>query len=288
MHFSFEYPFTFFLLFILFCFFRCKREYCKIYFAKTNFLPRTLLSKDYLPLIIAALFITALASPFTYLAFAKSGKKGRDLVLAIDASGSMGGDFGQRSKFDTLIDLARTFIQHRYDDNIGVVVFGTFAYPASPITYDTKALQFLLNYLELSIAGNNTAIGDAIMEAVKMLKKSDAKEKVIVLFTDGYHNSGSISPKQAVEEAKKIKAKIYTVGIGDEFDKKLLERIAKETEGESFSAKDEKALAAVMERIDELEKSPLRSGVYIDKHTLFPWMGTLLVGLLLLDIRRKI
>ncbi len=288
MHLRFEYPIAFLLLAALFCFVRCKREHYKIYFAKSSFLPRTFLARDYLPLLIAATFVLAIASPFSYASFVQSAKKGRDLVIAIDASGSMGGEFGERSKFATLIDLARSFIKRRYDDNIGVVVFGTFAYTAAPITYDTKALDFLFDYLEVSIAGNNTAIGDAIMQAVRMLKKSGAKEKVIVLFTDGYHNSGNVSPKDAVAAAKRIGAKIYTVGIGEEFDAKLLRRIAKETGGESFSAKDAKALTEVMERIDALEKSPLRSGVYLDKKLLFPWIGALLAGMLLLDIRRSI
>jgi len=143
MHLSFEYPIAFLLLAALFCFVRCKREHYKIYFAKSSFLPRTFLARDYLPLLIAATFVLAIASPFSYASFAKSTKKGRDLVIAIDASGSMGGEFGDKSKFATLIDLARSFIKRRYDDNIGVVVFGTFAYTAAPITYDTKALDFL-------------------------------------------------------------------------------------------------------------------------------------------------
>ena len=285
MHIAFEYPAAFFLAALLFCFFRCKRENLKIYFAKTSLLPRSWRKKEFLPIIISLLFISALASPFSYSAFAQNDKRGRDLVIAIDASGSMSGEFGERSKFEVVKSLVKKFLQNRFDDNVGVVVFGSFAYPASPITYDIKALFFILDFLEVSIAGNNTAIGEAIDEAVKLLKKGDAKEKVIVLFTDGYHNSGKISPRKAVEEAKKIGAKIFTVGIGQEYDKKLLERITKETGGKSFGAKNPKALQEVLSQIDALQKSPLRSGVYLDKKPLFVLVLLVLVVLLAWQIR---
>ena len=285
MHIAFEYPAAFFLVVVLICFFRCKRENLKIYFAKLSLLSTSWKKKELLPLFTASLFILALASPFSYSSFAQNDKRGRDLVIAIDASGSMSGEFGDKSKFEVVKELVKQFLQKRFDDNVGVVVFGSFAYPASPITYDIKALFFILDYLEVSIAGNNTAIGEAIDEAVKLLKKGDAKKKAIVLFTDGYHNSGKISPKEAVARAKKIGAVIYTVGIGEEYDKKLLERIAKDTGGKSFGAKDPKALQEVLNQIDSLQASPLRSGVYLDKKPLFVFVLLLLVGLLGWQIR---
>ena len=286
MHFAFAYPIAFLLLALLLCFVRCKREPLTIYFAKSAFLPSSLLQREYLPLVIGALFILFLAGPFSYSSFSQSAKKGRDLVVAIDASGSMEGEFGKESKFATLIKLLRHFLHKRYDDNVGVVVFGSFAYPASGITYDIKALDFILNYLEVGLAGNNTAIGDALMQAVTLLKKSNAKEKVIILFSDGHHNSGSFSPKEGVEAAKKIGARIYTVGIGNEYDKKLLTMIAKSSGAKSFGAKSPEDLAAVFKEIDTLESSPLRSGIYIDQNYLFFSFGVVLVALLLWQIKR--
>ncbi len=286
MHFAFAYSVAFLLLALLVCFVRCKREPLKIYFAKTSFLPSSLLQKEYLPLLISALFVFFLAGPFTYSSFAESAKKGRDLVVAIDASGSMEGEFGKESKFATLMKLLRHFLHKRFDDNVGIVVFGSFAYPASGITYDIRALDFILDYLEVGLAGNNTAIGDALMQAVQLLKKNNAKEKVILLFSDGHHNSGTYSPKEGVEAAKKIGARIYTVGIGNEYDKKLLETIAKSSGGKSFAAKSPEDLAAVFKEIDALESSPLRSGIYVNQRYLFFSFGVMLVALLLWQIKR--
>ncbi|BCD68898.1 VWA domain-containing protein [Nitratiruptor sp. YY09-18] len=286
MHVAFLYPPAFVLLVLLVCFVRCKREQLRIYFARTDLLPPSFIRRDLLPLFIAFLFVLALAGPIGYSSMGVSDHKGRDLVIAIDASGSMGGDFGKESKFDTLKKMVRAFLTHRYDDNVGIVAFGTFAYPAAPITFDLRALQFVLNYLDLSLAGNNTAIGDAIMQAVKMLKKSHAKKKAILLFTDGMQNSGRVSIKQAVAAAKKIGAKIYTVGIGDEYDAKLLERIAKESGGKSFSAKDPDALKEVLSDIDKLEASKLRSKNYIDMQPLFLGVIAFLALMLLYQIKR--
>ena len=289
MNVSFDYPLFFIFLILLICFYRCKREYLKIYFSKTSLLPKKFIGKkNFLPISIFLLFILALSSPFSYDALLQNPKKGRDLVIALDASGSMGSEMGGKSKFDLLLDLVKKFLQTRYDDNVGFVVFGSFAYPASPITYDIKALQFILDYLEISIAGNSTAIGEAIKTSVDLLKKSDAKEKVIILFTDGYHNSGYISPKDALKEAKKIGAKIYTIGIGEDFDKNLLKRIAKESGGKSFSAKDEEDLKEIIKEIQKLEKSPIRAGFYQNKKALFEYVLAVLSLLLLVEIKRKI
>ena len=269
MHLAFLYPAAFVLLGLLLCFVRCKKEQLEIYFARSDLLPAGWLRTDLVPLLVGALFVLALAGPIGYKALDTSHRKGRDLVIAMDASGSMGGDFGEASKFETLKEMVQRFISHRYDDNIGIVAFGTFAYPAAPITYDLQALRFVLRYVDLSLAGNNTAIGDALMEAVRMLQKSEGKSKVIVLFTDGMQNSGSVSIKRAVAAAKKLGVRIYTVGIGDTYDKKLLERIARESGGRSFGAKDSASLQEILAAIDRLEASPLRSGRYLDKWPLF-------------------
>ncbi len=246
------------------------------------------MSGDLLPLLTASLLVVALAAPFSYRSLAQDTRKGRDLMLVLDASGSMEFEMDGKSKFDTLLEVARNFLQKRFDDNVGIVVFGSFAYTAAPITYDLKALGFILHYLQPSIAGNATAIGDALWEAIKDLKKSKAKEKVIVLITDGHHNYGTHSPKEAVEWAKKEKIRIYTIGIGKEFDKALLERIAKESGGRSFAAKSKEDLQNIFDQIDSLEPSPLRSGIYEDKRALFWIPLTLALLLVLYRIRRLV
>ncbi len=181
----------------------------------------------------------------------------------------MGFDMDGKSKFQRVLELSKDFLKKRFDDNIGVVVFGSFAYIASPVTYDLKALNFILDYLDTSIAGNSTAIGEAIYQSIKALEKSNAKNKVIVLLTDGYHNSGQISPKEATKLAKEKNIKIYAIGIGDEFDKELLQKIASKTKGKMFTAKNSEDLKNIFDELNTLEKSPIRSGNYINKKELF-------------------
>ncbi len=291
MKIAFDYPFFLLMLFLGICFFKCKRENLKIFFSKIDFLPKFSLKKaSFMEFFIFSLLVLSLSSPFTYESFQIDKRKGRDLVLAIDASGSMDESLkgSNKSKFQIVLEDAREFIKNRFDDNIGVVIFGSFSYIASPITYDMKALEFILKYLETQIAGNNTAIGEAIFRSVEALKKGDAKEKVIILLTDGHHNSGSISPKKAVEEAKKIGARIYTLAIADA-DASLLKKIAKESGGEFFHIKDKSDLKEVFKRIDSLEPSLIRSGIYKGKKYLFPYFLSFAFFLLLyLFIKRMV
>ncbi|NPA81806.1 MAG: VWA domain-containing protein [Epsilonproteobacteria bacterium] len=287
MNIGFHYPFFFLLSLFFICFFRCKRESLKIYFSKTEFLSKfSLYKRSFLSFFVFFLLVLSLSAPFSYDFLRSDTKKGRDLVLALDVSGSMGMDMGGKSKFEALLEVAREFLKKRFDDNIAVVAFGTFAYIASPITYDLKALAFLLDYLDVSVAGNNTAIGEAIERSLDAIEKSNAKNRVIVLITDGYHNSGSISPKDAVERAKKMKVKIYTIGIGEDADRSLLKKISSSTGAKSFFAKNKEDLKRIFRELDSLEKSPLKSGYFENKRELFFIPLVFAVVLLLFEVRR--
>ncbi len=281
MNIAFEHPYFLALLLLLPCFFQCKRESLKLYFLKTELLPKFQLKIDLLAPILFTLLVVAAAAPFTYSSIQLDSRKGRDLVLALDASGSMEETLtDNKNKFDVVKSIAKSFFHKRYDDNVGVVVFGSFAYIAAPLTYDTKALDFLIDYLEPSIAGNNTAIGDGLYQGIQALMRDSAKKKVLILITDGHHNSGSVSPKEAVEVAKKKGIKIYTVGLG-EADKNLLTKIANESGGKFFYAKNEQDLQGIFDELDTLEPSPIRSGRYEDKHYLFLYplyLSLLIVG----------
>ena len=179
MNISFEYPFFLILLPLGICFFKCSRESIELFFPKVEFLPKFSFKTSYfLQFLIFSLLVLALSAPFSYKNFISNPKKGRDLVLAIDASGSMDERFAKsnKSKFQTVIQMAKDFVKKRFDNNIGIVIFGSFAYIASPITYNMKALEFILNYLESGVAGNNTAIGDADKKLLKkIVKKSKGK-----------------------------------------------------------------------------------------------------------------
>ena len=221
MYFHFDAPWYLLLLLLLPCFLWC-REYSKrYYFPKISWITRQspLLSwEPWLKILLFTLMVFALAKPFIYDTNTNQHKKGRDLVLALDASGSMAqSGFNTKdrfkNKFETNLELASDFIKQRYDDNMGIVIFGTFAYTTSPLTYDLDSLSFLLRMTNVGIAGESTAIGEALMQSMHTLEFGHAQNKVIVLLTDGYHNAGHTSPKDAVKKAQKLGIKIYTIGI---------------------------------------------------------------------------
>jgi Ca-activated chloride channel family protein len=298
MHFEFEYPAFFLLLLPIACIFLCPIKPQKRYFVHLHLfdVSKNFIDKEKLLVAsILASMVVALASPVVYEQKVPQKRKGRELVLVLDSSGSMnesGFDkkASQKSKYDVLVQILKDFIQKRGDDNIGVVVFGTFAFTASALTYDMHALSYMLEYLEAGLAGENTAIGDGLHQANALLEKSKAKEKVIVLVSDGYQNSGSFSIQEEVSKAKQAGVKIYTIGIGDkgDFDKKLLEKIAHESGGVFFQAKDAKELTQVYEKLDKLEPSPIRSERYLNKTSLCDlWMMFALGGLFVLLYQRQ-
>ncbi len=277
MHVTFENPFLLLLLLLLPCFYYCRRKVTGRFLPKLVWIPRRsrlLHSALLYRIVIFALGVVALAAPVAYSAKFPSHREGVAIVLALDTSGSMresGFAKGSESKFTLLQRVAGDFIRKRSGDNIGIVAFGTFAFAASPISYDTEGVRTLLDLLEVEIAGKNTAIGDAIAQSVRMLKRSKAKEKIIVLVTDGKNNSGTVSVKAAVETAKKEGIKIYSIGLGDakSYDAALLKRIASESGGKMFGASDIADLKKVYATIDGLLPSPLRSHHYRNPRPLF-------------------
>ena len=278
MQFTFGSPYFLVLLLLLPCFFWCKQYSKHYYFPKLEWISKQspLLSwEPWLKILIFFLLVIALSKPFVYDSSNSEHKKGRDLILAIDASGSMaqsGFDTKDRfkNKYETTLTLSKAFTKKRFDDNMGVVVFGTFAYTASPLTYDLEALSYLLGMTTVGLAGESTAIGDAIMQSIRTLSFGEAENKAIILLTDGYHNAGRTSPKQAVEKAKNLGIKIYTIGIGkkSDYDVAMLEAIAKESGGKSYAASSAEALSKVYKEIDALEPSPIRSENYLNQKLL--------------------
>ncbi len=247
-----------------------------------------------LKLTIFSLFTLALSSPFLYHDITPSQKHGRDIVLAMDCSGSMresGYDqkSPDKSKFELLQAVSSDFIDKRVSDNFAVVVFGTFAFCASPVTYEHNALKALLAMQEVEIAGKNTAIGDAIAQSIKTLDFAQAKEKIIILITDGINNAGSISVKDAAQEAKAKKIKIYTIALGskENVDSTLLQKVADETKGKYFEATTLQDLQAVYHDIDKLEPSEISSEQYLEKKLLVFWLLFPAVLLLFLLLARE-
>lgn len=278
MHFTFGLPYFLFLLLLLPCFLWCKPSHKNYYFPKISWISKEspfLTLEPWLKMLIFTLMVIALAKPFVYDGAENQHRKGRDLVLAIDASGSMAqSGFNKedrfKSKFETTLTLSKAFIAHRFDDNMGAVLFGTFAYTTSPLTYDLEGLASLLDMTTVGLAGESTAIGDAIMQSIRTLSYGQAKHKVIILLTDGYHNAGVHSPKEAVAKAKKADIRIYTIGIGkkSDYDAALLQTIANETHGKSYGAISSEDLDKIYKEIDRLEPSSIRSENYLNQKLL--------------------
>lgn len=296
-YFSFEYAYFILLLLpIIYCIYKCREQVKSRYFphlhllsAKKSFIKLERLLK----ILIFILLCIALASPIVVDKFNPLNRHGKDIVLSIDGSGSMnasGFDMedevsqGERlSRFEIAKVIASDFIHKRESDNVGVVLFGDFAFIASPITYEKEIVVDMLSYLSHGMAGQNTAIGEGIAYGVRAFKHSKAKSKIIILLTDGEHNSGEISPKDAIELAKEQDIKIYTIGMGNrgEADEALLQKIANESGGDFFYAESAKKLKEVYEKIDALESSKIKSREYLLKDYYY-WAALLLASAILL------
>ena len=142
-------------------------------------------------------------------------QKGRDIMLAVDISGSMEANDMTRNpqitRLDIVKQIAGDFIDKRQKDRLGLVLFGSQAFLHTPLTFDHKTVKKLLNDSLIGFAGNYTAIGDAIAMSVKYLK---GNKSVLILLSDGSNTSGSIKPLEAAKLAKEFNIKVYTIGIG--------------------------------------------------------------------------
>lgn len=249
--------------------------------------------------------ILALMQPEKVDQFSKVNNKGYDLMLAVDISGSMQAvDLSTSSKVISRIDATKEvvskFVRARDKDRLGLITFGQSAYLHVPLTPDTVAVSRMLNDIVIGMAGNGTAIGDAIGLAVRTLRTRPGDSKILVLLTDGEDNASSIPPIEAAKLAKQYGIRIYTVGIGKKgpvpfptnfggyalaetvMDEELLKQIAEMTGGSYFLATDKKALESIYKQIDLLEKTEVEHSIHFIREPLFGY--PLSVSLLLLFI----
>ncbi len=253
------------------------------------------------------LLTIALARPQIGRSQAKQRTDGIDIMLVADASGSMNAlDFIIDGKRQTRLAIAAKvlddFVASRHDDRIGLVVFGTNAFALSPLTLDHDMTHQYIAQLKVGMAGEETAIGDALGVAINRIKDISAKSKIIILLTDGANDAGKLDPREAAQAAKTMGVKIYTIGIGSEgvvpiqtrygyqkvripIDEALLQDIANITGARFFRAMDTDALFEIYRTIDKLEKTTVETEVYRnydEKFALFLWPVLLLVLLELL------
>jgi Ca-activated chloride channel family protein len=237
---------------------------------------------------VAALTLVALA-----LARPQSGSttqsvssRGVDVVVALDASGSMRcEDVRPRSRLQVARESVSRFVAKRPSDRIGLVVFGTFAATRCPLTLDHQMLQSFLESVDFAPPGEDeTALGMGLATAVQRLSGSAAKSKVVVLVTDGRSNRGQIDPRTAAAAAKALGVRVYAVGVGaegeaacpqdtsfgtryvlrrEDLDEPLLRAIAAGTGGRYFRAADPAGMEAALTEIDSLEKTEIESQVRV-------------------------
>lgn len=261
-----------------------------------------------IPLIaIWLLLVTAAARPQLLGDLLPVQPTGRDVLLAVDTSGSMEQNDmpwqGQDVDRLTLIKkLFGPFIENRTGDRVGLILFGSNAYLQSPLTFDRKTVKTWLDESMIGIAGTQTAIGDAIALGVKRLYNQEEKARVLVLITDGSNNAGNMTPEQATQLAMRAKVKIYTVGIGSDkmirygfsrylasadLDEDTLKEIASKTGGLYFRARSEADLASISQTLNRLEPVNQQQAAarYIEEYYHWPLAGAIFLSLLLVIIR---
>jgi Ca-activated chloride channel family protein len=214
-------------------------------------------------------------------------------MLALDISQSMETpDFrtpeGNRiRRVDAVKKVVSGFIQKRKGDRIGLIVFGMAAYPVTPFTLDHGTCQAMLDQMQSGMAGPQTMIGDAIGLAIKMFERSDAKERVVILLTDGNDTGSKMPPRKAAEIAKQRGITIHVVGIGDpratgedKVDYGALRSIADATGGQIFHGENEEELEKAYATLDQITPQNYDTLSYRPKRPLF--MYPLAIATLLL------
>ena len=227
-----------------------------------------------LAVLIWLLLVSAAARPQLIGKPTALPMQGRNLMLAVDISGSMqeqdmqlGGQLV--SRLTAVKAVAGDFIKRRVGDRLGLILFGDQAYLQAPLSFDRDTVRILLDEAVIGLAGQKTAMGDAIALGIKRLRKQEEGNRVLILLTDGANTSGHISPLKAAELAKAEGIKIYTIGVGadqqvrdlfgrrisvgSDLDEATLQKIAKETGGQYFRARDLRGLQAIYQQLDKLE-----------------------------------
>ena len=224
----------------------------------------------------------------------------RDIVLAIDLSGSMdyrdfpGADDKPVSRFAAVQRVVAEFVAARETDRIGLIVFGNRAYLQLPFTRDLDTAVALVELMEVGMAGPRTALGDAIGLAIRSFESSEVDDRVLILLTDGNDTASAMTPINAAEIAQQNGIQIHTIGIGDEsargedrVDFKTLATIAERTGGTFSNARDEQSLSGVYSAIDAATSADIRTSSWRPRTSLVYWpagsaLALILLGYLLL------
>jgi len=316
MSFRFAYPLLLAILsglILLWLLIRYKQKSASLTFSRASLLIRLAgggsLLKARIPLIlrISGFILLALAAarPQLYNVSHETQTPGVDIILCLDTSGTMKAldfklDNEPVTRLTAVKKVVTDFIKKREFDRIGLVVFGDAAYTQAPLTLDKGLLLQLVDNMQVGMAGERTAIGDAIAVSAKRLKDLNAPSKIMILLTDGRHNAGSLAPSEAAAAAASVGIKIYTIGVGGkgeapfkvetffgerlvyqqvDLDEQALLDVAKTGKGRFFLASDTKSLSDIYDIIDQAEKREVKVKEFFHFKELYQWC--LIPGLLL-------
>lgn len=237
--------------------------------------------------------------------------EGIDILLVMDTSLSMRAlDFfieRQRvTRLEAVKKVVYDFVKKRKYDRIGVVIFGEVAFLQCPLTLDHDMVKEVINQMSFDDVGEKgTVIGDGLALALKSLKDSETKSKIVILLTDGFNTGGQITPLGATSIAKELGIKVYTVGVGTEgmvpiklpdpfgfervvyrnipIDLELLRQIAAQTQGKAYRAEDSSQLSQIYDQIDLLEKTKIKMDHYQNITEIFSYFLWAAFALFLLE-----
>ncbi|MBM3315200.1 VWA domain-containing protein [candidate division WOR-3 bacterium] len=242
-------------------------------------LARPLVNGIYALALIA--MVVALARPQQGRRLQDVETSGIDIMLCLDISETMlTPDFAPRNRLEVAKQRAKEFVERRQGDRIGLVVFATQSMTQCPLTLDRDVLARLIDHVQVGMLEQRTAIGLGIATAAARLRGSRAREKVVILLTDGRNNTGDIDPLTAAQVAASFGIKVYTIGVGSrervfdpstgrqrsaaevELDTVTLRNIADATGARSFLATDPEGLRQVYEEIDRMQPTTFRARRY--------------------------
>ena len=250
---------------------------------------------EWLPWLVLIAAIVVLARPQQGVRLNETETRGVDIVLAIDISPSMmAEDFQPQNRLTVAKQTARTFINGRPHDRVGLVGFAATSFNQCPLTLDHEALIELLDGLDFGLAEDGTAIGMGLATSVSGLRSSKTPSKVVVLLTDGQNNRGAIDPLTGADLARAYGVKVYTVLVGRggivpvpvddpllgrrtqmvrmDVDEGTLREIARRTGGRFYRATESASLAGIYAQIDRLERAPIKAVTYREYFDLGPML----------------
>lgn len=248
-----------------------------------------------LRLLVWVLMVLALARPQWIGEALTKTIASRDLLLAVDLSTSMdtkdfrapgGEDIDRLTAVKLVVD---DFLTRRDGDRVGLILFGSAAYVATPFTEDIEACRSLLAEAEIGMAGPQTMLGDAIGLAISVFAKSDLDERVLILLTDGQDSGSKVPPENAARVAVDYGITIHTIVVGaaqttgqEAIDAETLQAVAETTGGGFFRASSREELEAIYARIDTMKSHDADVLTHRPTSELFHWPLALALILILL------